>query len=95
MSIFKRKVNFKKIENIILLIGVILIVLRLFFPVLQCRNVSNDKVLCPKGLVSFISTKPDPNYEYHKERTYAQAVGMAILTGSLYFITRKKGFWGN
>ncbi len=89
MKFFKKHL-IEKPANIILVLGAILIALRLFFPVLQCRANTEDRVECPKGAVSFFSLAPDIKYSFHKERTETQAIAIGVLTLALYFVSRKK-----
>jgi len=74
--------------KIVLLVGAFLISLRLFFPVLQCANL-NDLESCRYGQVAFFAPRPDLKYNYHIERTNAQAIAIGILTLAIFFILRE------
>lgn len=92
MKLFKKHFV-EKPENIVLLVGAILIALRLIFPVLQCRANTEDPIECPKGAVSFFSMAPDIKYSFHKERTETQAIALGVLTLALYFVSKKNGLF--
>lgn len=89
MKLFKKHFV-EKPENIVLLVGAVLIALRLIFPVLQCRANTEDIIECPKGAVSFFSFAPDIKYSFHKERTNTQAIALGVLTSAIYIAIRKK-----
>lgn len=90
---FFKKHFIEKPANIILVLGAILIALRLFFPVLQCRTNTEDPIECPRGAVAFFSVTPDIKYSFHKERTETQTVAIGVLTLALYFVSRKKSWF--
>lgn len=73
-------------SNTILIIGAVLIALRLFFPVLQCKpeHSCNDKS------IDFFSASPQWDRLIHQERTYEEAFGIGIITLALYSVFRKK-----
>ncbi len=82
-----------KKENIVLVIGAVLIFLRLIFPVLQCNYLEyygDIKDYCYAGKVAFFSLYPLENYKLHLERTITQVIAILVLSGVLYLVLRSK-----
>jgi hypothetical protein len=79
-----------KKENIILIVGALLVCLRLIFPVLQCRLEPGWDGDCQNDRVLFFSFSPINNYTVHGYRTTTQILAIIIFFAALYFVFRSK-----
>lgn len=80
-----------KTKGIIFCLGTLLVCLRLLFPVLQCRVLEiYEDYVCKGGRVLFFAFGPQKFYSISNFRTYTQIFVIAILTGIVYLVLKKK-----
>lgn len=84
----KTKNVLKKPSDIIFVLGVILLALRILFPVLQCNN--NIPAYCPRGSVIFFTfNQPVDGYGIHEWRTFTQAAVIIIIFVASYILAKQ------